>query len=185
MNRVLFCVLGRTASGKDTLSTEICKQFNLNKLISYTTRAPRSEFEDTHIFATEADFYNFAANGQIAASTKIGEYYYWSTIEQLKAADIYVTDYIGLKQIKSHNLLDVKIVTIYIKAPEDERHKRAYMRNPDVDAYWTRNAAEKEQFDELEELQDWDYLIYNNRFADGCKHFEEIITYERNKNNVL
>ena len=57
MSKTIFCVLGRTASGKDTLVADICAKHNLKQLISYTTRPKRSENENTHIFALLLDFF--------------------------------------------------------------------------------------------------------------------------------
>lgn len=183
--KILFCVLGRTASGKDTLTSAICKSHKMTKLISYTTRVPRSAYEDTHIFTSWDKFEEHKRNGQVAASSKIGDEMYWSSRAQLEKYDFYVIDYVGLKQIREMNLPNVKIVTIYVKAPIEERHKRAFIRDPDVDKYFKRNADEQEQFDELESKQDWDYLVYNDRFSDAEKCFEEIIAIERTKENVF
>ena len=47
---MLFCVLGRTSSGKDTLVNKLCEKTGAKKLISYTTRPRRDREEDTHIF---------------------------------------------------------------------------------------------------------------------------------------
>lgn len=183
--KTLFCILGRTASGKDTLSDEVCKKCRINKLISYTTRPPRNNYENTHIFATKEDFINFAANGQIVASTQIGEYYYWSTFEQLQECDLYIINPEGIDFIKQINLPDIKLVTIYIKAPEEERYKRAYIRCPDVDAFNKRNIAEDEQFTKIENEQAWDYIVYNNRFIDACEELIQIITKEKGAENVF
>lgn len=179
--KTLFCILGRTASGKDTLSDAACKECGIKKLISYTTRLPRNNYENTHIFATKEDFINFAANGQIVASTQIGEYYYWSTFEQLQECDLYIINPEGIEFIRQIKLPDIKLVTIYIKAPEEERYKRAYARCPDAEIFQKRNNAEDEQFIRLEENQTWDYIIYNNCFDEACVELIKIIKQEKEK----
>ena len=183
--KVLFCVLGRTASGKDTLTSSLCKHNGMTKLISYTTRAPRTEQEDTHIFSSWEEFAQHYKDDRIAAYSQIGDNMYWSTKEQLEKYDFYVNDYVGLKQVKALNLPNVKIVTIYIKAPINERHKRAFLRDPDTDKFWRRNTDEQEQFEELEAKQDWDYMIYNERFEDAERCLAEIVAVERTKANVF
>lgn len=182
MKKILFCILGRSASGKDTLSAEICKEMGLEKLMSYTTRPARSQQDCTHIFTTIEKMIEHSEKGQIAAWSKIGENYYWSTIGQLYTCDIYVTDYVGLKQIKELDRDDIKIVTIYIAADENSRRQRAYLRHPSgKDAYEQRIAAENAQFSELEEKEDWDYCIYNDRFEDAYNRLKQIVITERNK----
>ncbi|HBF6962767.1 TPA: guanylate kinase, partial [Clostridioides difficile] len=44
MNKI-FVFLGYSGSGKDSIVTEISKQFNIPILISHTTRPPRGQSE--------------------------------------------------------------------------------------------------------------------------------------------
>jgi guanylate kinase len=39
---VLICLMGRTASGKDTLASKLCERTGLRQVISYTTRERRT-----------------------------------------------------------------------------------------------------------------------------------------------
>lgn len=53
---MLFCVLGRSSSGKDTLVNKLCEKTGAKQLISYTTRLRRDREENTHIFVTEEEY---------------------------------------------------------------------------------------------------------------------------------
>ena len=93
---VLICLMGRTASGKDTLATKLCERTGLKQIISYTTRERRVNEGDTHIFISDEEYQSIEDSGQIAAFTQIGPYKYCCTISQLYENDVYVIDPIGL-----------------------------------------------------------------------------------------
>ena len=53
---ILLCVMGRTASGKDSLVAKLCERTDLKAIISYTTRPRRTNEGDTHIFTTKEQY---------------------------------------------------------------------------------------------------------------------------------
>lgn len=178
----IFCIVGRSASGKDSLVRQAKREMGLKELCSYTTRPPRFEGEGTHIFTTVEKMYEHAEAGVIAAMAHIGDWYYWSTVPQLYDADLYVIDYASLPQLKALELSDVQFVTIYVTAPAEERRKRALLRQPGCeDIYDARVAAEDEQFAAMEEIKDWDYCIQNISFMEAFYQFQQIINTERKK----
>ena len=159
---VLIAVLGRTAAGKDSLVKMICDRTDAKALISYTTRERRTGEGNTHIFATEADYEQMLADGKIAAHTKIGQHYYWCTVEQLYEADYYVIDPLGLKTLKTLNLPDLRLVTLYVHVPDEVRQHRALtVRQDDKSKFRVRDFSEREQFREFERNLDFDYSIKN------------------------
>lgn len=163
---VLLCILGRTASGKDTLANKLCERTGLTQLISYTTRERRVDEGDTHIFATEEDYNQAKANGQIAAFTQIGRYKYWCTFEQLYAVDCYVIDYDGLQHLRALNLPNLRLVTVFINVPDDIREDRALnKRKDDRIKFRERNLDERDQFRTMLKNADFNYAIQNIEFA--------------------
>ena len=158
----LICVLGRTASGKDSLVNKVCERTGFNQLISYTTRERRENEGDTHIFISEEDFEAMSKEGQIAAFTQIGEYKYFCTFDQLYEADFYIIDPAGLDFLKSLEIPNLKIVSVYIHIPDDIREKRALeLRKDDRAKFRARNFNEREQFRNFEKNVDYDYSIKN------------------------
>jgi guanylate kinase len=184
-NKTIFCVLGRTASGKDTLVAEMCKKHNLKQLISYTTRPKRNENENTHLFATEQDFNNDCARNAVVASTVINGYTYWSTKDQVYESDVYIIDPRGLEELK-RTMPDVRIVTICIYVDTHSRRQRFLIRQPGKDELFEqRNASESEQFDAFELNKMADYFVFNDRFETALYCLDRIITFERNKTNEI
>lgn len=163
---VLLCVLGRTASGKDTLVNKLCERAGLTQLISYTTRERRVNEGDTHIFAMEDDYRQAKENNQIAAFTQIGNFKYWCTIDQLYSVDVYVIDYFGLQRLRELNLPNLRIVTVFVNTPDDIREERALnKRKDDRVKFRERNLAERDQFRAMLKNADFDYAIQNIDFA--------------------
>lgn len=162
----LLCILGRSASGKDTLVNTLCERTGLKQLQSYTTRERRVNEGDTHIFVTENDYQTMLSNNEVAVDTNINGNYYWSTIKQLYEADIYIVDFIGLKKLRELNLPNLRIVSVYINTPDKIREERALnKRKDDRITFRARNLAERDQFREMGKNFDFDYAISNIDFA--------------------
>lgn len=159
---VLICLMGKTASGKDTLANKLCERTGLRQVISYTTRERRVNEGDTHIFISDDDYQTLEINGQIAAYTQIGQYKYCCTINQLYENDIYVIDPIGVKHLRELNLPNLRLVTVFVNVPDDIREDRAInQRKDDKAKFRTRSFAEREQFREMQKNADFDYSINN------------------------
>ena len=163
---VLLCVLGRTASGKDTLVNKLCERTELKSITSYTTRPRRENEGDTHIFTTKETYEQIQAEGNVAAYTEIAENLYWTTIDQLYENDVYIIDYKGLKTLKALNLPNLRLVSVFINTPDEIREERALkFRKDDKRKFRVRDYAESQQFKEMLKNADFDYAISNVNFA--------------------
>ena len=162
----LLCVLGKTASGKDSLVEQLCKRTGLKQIISYTTRPRRTNEGNTHIFVDDNDYEQMRQDGVIAAFTQIGQYKYWTTIDQLHDADVYIIDYEGLKTLRELNFDNIRLVSVYINVPDSIREDRALNKRKDDKAkFRTRDIAERSQFRDLLKNADFDYSVSNINFA--------------------
>lgn len=149
---MIVLVVGDFGVGKDTVADELVHISNTQdksvmgydygefvKIISYTTRSPRSVDEDTHIFVNLSDFYN---SNDILAQTKIGDNYYWTEKHQFHKdmVSVYCVDDQGVKDVTEADIDDVFIVEVIrpkwlIDLPEErlnrERHYEPYKYQPD------------------------------------------------------
>lgn len=163
---VLLCLLGRSASGKDTLANKVCERTGLKQITSYTTRERRVNEGDTHIFISDAEYQALEDSGQIAAYTQIGQYKYCCTVEQLYNNDVYVIDYDGLKHLRELNLPNLRLVTVFINTPDNIREERALNKRGDDKMKWlVRNRNETNQFREMLRNADFEYAVSNVDFA--------------------
>lgn len=186
---ILLCLLGRSASGKDTLANKLCERTGLKQIISYTTRERRINEGDTHIFITENEYQTLEDSGQIAAYTQIGQYKYCCTVEQLYNNDVYVIDYDGLRHLRELNLPNLRLVTVFVNVPDVVREERALNKRKDDKAKWrVRNHNEANQFREMLKNADFDYSIQNINFPRAYSVLRWIATVEdvikNNKENT-
>ena len=191
--KTIFLIVGQTASGKDSLVNAMCQidkppiqdmfgdiwfQGKYKQLISYTTRPKRKNEGDTHIFIQPNDVEQY--KDQIIAYTKIGDYEYFATKDQLKECDFYIIDYMGIQTLRLHKLdNEFRFVTIYINTPYKIRKQRALQNRKDnAKIFNTRNLKETPQFDDMRRMADFDYSISNIDFNKAFSIFKHIIETE-------
>lgn len=197
--KTIFLIVGQTASGKDSLVNAMCKIFKpstqkfdydkiknkitltgqqYKQLISYTTRPKRENEDDTHIFISPNEVNKY--KDDIVAYTKIGNYEYFATKQQLYDCDFYIIDYLGIQILRSHNLdNEFRFVTIYINTPYNIRKERALSnRKDDEEVFNARNQNESYQFSMLKQHSDFDYAINNINFDKSLQIFKNIVEVE-------
>ena len=175
---VLMCVMAESAAGKDRLVNELCNRNHLTQLISYTTRARRTNEGDTHIFVDEETYQQMKDDNNIAAYTYINGNHYWSTINQLYESDFYVIDPQGIESLKALNLPKLHLITVYVNVPEDIRKERARLRGDDMNVYRNRCLSEREQFRDMKKNMNVDYVVPNVDFAKSYSVLKWIATVE-------
>lgn len=174
----LLCVMAESSAGKDTLVNKLCERTGYRQLISYSTRPKRTNEGNTHIFVTEEDYRQMFEAGQVAAYTQINGCRYWCTIDQLYSTDIYVIDPIGVEVLKSLNLPNLKIVSVYINVPEEVRKQRAISRGDDMSIYRSRSLSERQQFKDMKKNMTVDYVIPNTELAKSVSVLKWICNVE-------
>ena len=158
-NHKLFCIMGETASGKDTLTKKLCEDTGMKAIVSYTTRPRRTNEGDTHIFVDDSVYEQMKDN--LAAYTEINGFRYWTTIEQIYDNDIYIIDPNGLETLENLVLEDIDICSIYINVPLEVRLERALYRGDSVEDFFSRNKSEMRQFIQMKAAGGFDYAISN------------------------
>jgi guanylate kinase len=199
--KTVFLIVGQTASGKDSLVNAMCQQFKplepifvdgdsddeewgicepYKQLISYTTRPRRENEGDTHIFISPDEVNKY--KDDIIAYTKIGDYEYFATKQQLYDCDFYIIDYLGIQTLKGHKLDDeFRFVTIYINTPYDIRKERALLNRKDnIEVFTLRNQNESYQFSVMKQHSDFDYAISNTDFDKALQILKHIVDVESN-----
>ena len=183
--KIVFLVIGRSGTGKDTLVNYMCQKYGLKKLKSYTTRPPRQNEEDTHIFISPEDVQKY--RDDIIAYTKIGEFEYFATKSQLKDINFYIIDPKGVQDLE--NIPNLKeeftFIKLFIYLPEKERKKRIALRGDSEEAFLKRQEGEKQQFDNFELQTDlFDYAICNMDLIEAQKEIEHIVQFETKQNQL-
>lgn len=176
----IFLIVGRSGSGKDSLVAKLCDEYGYTQLKSYATRPRRQNEGNTHTFISPEEVSKY--KDQMIAYTKIGEFEYFATKQQLYESDFYVIDYKGIEYMHNLNLdfSNIRFITIFIHVPDNIREQRAtHNRNDDALTFYKRCFSEKEQFTEMIIREDYDYAISNIDFDKAYKIFKNIVDIEK------
>ncbi len=196
MKPKLLCILGETASGKDSITNaaiEKLSMYDIRKICSYTDRPKREGETDgvEHYFVTREEFneikdsrrddmigYTFIRNDK---QKSYKGYHYMALIDELQNAQIYIIDYEGLKYLKSKYGDKIDISTVYIYSSLEVRLNRAKATRSDFNTeFKNRVIAEEAQFREFRKLHLYDYKIFNRdgKFDRSVNQLCNIINYE-------
>lgn len=171
----IILLVGESNSGKDSIAYLLEKD-GYTILKSYTTRRKRNEEGNTHRFIRPEDVKLYQED--IIAYTKIGQYEYFSTKQQLVESDIYIIDPNGVDYMKE-KAKDIKFITIYINVSNAERLNRAInIRKDDIEEVEKRFSAEKKQFDDFRLNAEFDYSVCNYDLDKAYKIVKYIIETE-------
>ncbi len=177
MNKSIILLIAESGAGKDTIANKLEEQ-GYKVLKSYATRPRRPNEGNTHVFIQpeEVDQYK----DKMIAYTKIGEYEYFATIDQLFESDIYIIDPNGYRYLKN-KIQNIKIIPIYINVSEAERYKRALKRvNYNIDEKLKieeRFVNEYNQFQEFKKNAEF-YSILNYDLNKAIEIIKKIIEME-------
>ena len=170
MAKTIICIVGRTASGKDTFAGML-KEHGLKPVISHTTRPIRTTETNgvEHHFISEEEAAEILKDkDNIAAYTEINGYKYFTTIKSLMDADLYVIDPKGIEYLKARHP-EIKLKIIDIRCDKDVIRDHANIRRDGSDVFRKRFEAESEQFDRFEKEEQYDLLIWNNGTLDELR----------------
>lgn len=153
MKPVIIALIGKTASGKDTVAEYLYEEYGIQPVISYTTRPIGEKEQDglQHWFCSKAEMQSLKECGCIAY-TKIGEYEYCTVNYQFKQDRVYsyIIDPAGLTWLKSRFGQEFRIIPIYFDCSEEEILRRAERRGRDsASVIQKRLDSEREQFDQF------------------------------------
>lgn len=141
----LIVIVGRTASGKDTLANRI-KSSERTLAISHTTRPRRFEGEDTHIFIDNIDGYE-----DRVLETIINDNHYFLTREDLETHGILVVDPQGVKDLVALKDINRPFSIYYMNVDKRTRRERYIIRaNASAEDFEKRDSSEDLQFSEFE-----------------------------------
>lgn len=183
----MLALMGKAASGKDTIKKILEESYGFNSIVTYTTRPMRkNEIPDvTYHFISEDEFLSKIDDGFFAEYKKYfvngDTWYYGSAKEDLRKADdktVIILTPRGVEDIKKEN---IDIVTIYIYSNLSTIKSRLETRNDKNDTINERIKRDLLSFKYADLLADG--IVYNN-IGDGIKTVVEKVyeLYERKLN---
>ncbi len=187
----LFVIMGKSATGKDSIYHEIVKRCpQLREIITYTTRPMREgeTYGKEYYFVTKEEMYEMRETGKIIEcreyDTVLGPWFYFTADDgQL---DFDKGDYILISTLEGYEKLQAafgigSIVPVYIEVDDLERLERAVRRersqvSPCVPELCRRFLADEEDFSE-ERLQmaGIEMRIVNEDLETAVENVEKLI----------
>lgn len=179
MDKPLYLYIGPSGCGKTTITELLESMYGYKAIKSYTTRKPRYEGENNHIFITEEEFDKLE---NLVAYTLYNGCKYGTTKEQLDNADLYVLDIPGLETLlQNYANTERKIYVFYLDSTVRTRIDRMTDRH-DSDAEIIKRLYNDEAFDWFRKLDhiEWHYKYIEHRDIELYK-----INANENIENVL
>ncbi len=181
----IFCLMGKSSSGKDTLFKNLIKENELGLLpvVSYTTRPMRTneaEGREYH-FITKEQLEGYKATDKMIEhrvyETVHGSWHY-ATIDDGQI-DLESHNYLMIVTLEAYNNLvkyfgEKKVVPLYVEVEDGLRLERAILRekqqvNPNYEEICRRFLADSKDFSK-ERLEESKILYcYNNMNLELCK----------------
>lgn len=157
-----FLIVGRTATGKDTLASILTYKYGWKFVKSMTTRPKRYEEEDTHVFISEEEANKISLEDRVAY-TVINDYQYFATKKQVEESDAYIIDPYGV-HVLLNKMPDEYFYIVYIRPYNYQTQREKAISRSDATEkeekiFESRHMSEDEQFSEFEHLLD-SYQIY-------------------------
>ena len=183
----VYCVLGRTGSGKSNVIKEAAKQLNMSILRSYSTRQYLRQGEtkenSDHILISPDELEKYR-NDMIAYTDRVG-YCNFATKQQLLDNDFYFINPTGYYELKLKTKdMDIELVTIMVNVPFSELRKRAKKRG-DYDAWQANYIKESEEFSNFEKSNLIDYFVLNDRsLKESVAKMVRVINKDRAKRGI-
>lgn len=180
----IFCVMGKSSSGKDTLFKLLKedKDLDLIPLVPYTTR-PKRENETEGVeyhFIDEAALQHYAQSGKIIEKREyqtVNGIWYYCTIDD-GMIDLSHGNYIVIATLEAYQHLKShfgteSVVPIYIAVDDLLRLERALARekqqkNPNCDELCRRFLADNADFNPEKLKVNTIRTVYNNDILEDC-----------------
>ena len=178
----ILILIGKGASGKDTILNQLVTKHGYKKIVTYTSRPMRKgEKQDvTYHFTSSEEFQKMIEQGLFAEyktyNSEFGVWYYGTALDDLEKADdksIIILTPDGYKDVI--NKLSKKPISIYLYANNSTIKKRLKKRGDDPKEAERRISHDNEDFKGIE--NEVDKIVYNNDGTNIDDVVQKILKY--------
>lgn len=124
----MLILIGASASGKTEVAKTLAKKYNITKIVTYTTRAPRINERNgvDYNFVSVEEFAKLTSEDYFVETTYYNNNYYGTAKKDVKDDKCIILDPNGVKSFNALN--DNHVISIYLDSDESFRHKRMLER---------------------------------------------------------
>ena len=151
----MIVIVGESASGKSTIANYLANNYGYKKIVTYTTREPRSNEKDgvDYYFVTDKQFKKMQYEGYFAETAEYNGWLYGSSKNDYEDNAVVILTPKGLRSIKRKGIKN--IVSFYIDVPRRDRLIKCLMRGDNIEEAYRRNLSDVGQFDGIEDEVDF------------------------------
>lgn len=171
----MIVLVGESASGKSSIEKYLVDNYKYNKIISYTTRPPRSgevDGVDYHFISVE-QFKSLNEQGFFAEKAEYRDWHYGVAKEDCTDDKVAVLTPHGLRQVSK--IKDINVISFYINVPRRDRLIKILQRGDSIEESYRRNVSDVGQFDGIED--EVDFVIYNDGYKKSISEMAEQILF--------
>lgn len=142
----MLVLVGHSASGKTEIANELKKNYDIDKIVTYTTRKPRvGEVNKVdYNFVSEKKFLKLMKDGFFAETTYFNGCYYGTCKKDINDYKVIILDPQGLISFKRLNIDN--IYAVFLEATEEVRTKRMRERGDNEEAIAKRLQHDRQKF---------------------------------------
>lgn len=162
---MILILMGKTASGKDSIAKELCRNYQFARIITYTTRPPRKGETDgvDYHFISKAEFqqlikHNFFVEWK-SYQTADGEWLYGTAAEDLRQNGLLILTPQGVRDLHEASQCITRVV--YVTASDKTIMERLVARGDDPTEAVRRLTHDREDFDDNTTKELTDFQVWN------------------------
>lgn len=142
----MLVLVGHSASGKTEIANELKKNYDIDKIVTYTTRKPRvGEVNKVdYNFVSEKKFLKLMKECFFAETTYFNGFYYGTCKKDINDYKVIILDPQGLVSFKRLNIDN--IYAVFLEATEEIRIKRMRERGDSEEAIAKRISHDRQKF---------------------------------------
>lgn len=157
-DKIMMILIGPSASGKTEIAHILIDKFNMERMITYTTR-PMRDGEVNHVsyhFVSKDEFLEMKKNNEFIETALYNNHYYGTKKSDVTDSKIVILEPSGLKAFK--NVMGDRVKSFYLITSENIRKKRMIKRNDKEEDIIKRLLNDRIVFNNIEGV---DYYIEN------------------------
>ena len=182
----MLILVGHSASGKTEIANQLKRDYDMKKIITYTTRPKRINEVDgvDYHFVSEEQFLKLKEENFFVETTNFNGYYYGSSKNDVKDDSVVILDPVGLEKFKNSNLDN--IIAIFLNCDEEIRYNRMVNRGDDINVVKERLVHDRIKF-AYENLTTIDEFINTSVFSINYlsdlvyKRYKELLKMQKEK----
>jgi len=180
-SKIIVCLVGKSAAGKDSIAYLLSRQEGWHNVVSCTTRPKRDyEKEGQHYhFLSKDEFAQKVINGDMIEATCFNDWHYGTAKSALvDGINVGVWNPEGYDCLRETVKFDpsIKLMAYYIQCEDKTRLLRSLNReaHPDVHEIVRRFQTDEEDFEWLDDDDEIE-ILWNEKDSDMVKCFQRIL----------